>query len=253
MLVLLSGMPTLSADAQEKTKKNAKDGADMVFIPAGEFTMGDKEFTNAKPHTVVLDGYYIYRTPVTVAQYLKFCDETGHARPKAPDFNPNWSKRDHPIVDVSYDDALAYCKWAKVKLPTEAQWEKAARGTDSRLYPWGNAADSDGLSASRPKTYATGTTPVGSFPLEASPFGVLDTAGNGYQWCSDWSDENFYSHRLATERNPENQSVGEKKLRVVRGSSWFLYWDTFAFRTAHRIFVPDGRYDHTGFRCVSGL
>ena len=239
---------------QVKSKTNPKDGADMIWIPAGEFTMGDDEFTNAKPHTVMLDGYYIYRTPVTVAQYLKFCEKTGHAIPNAHDFNPNWSKRDHPILNVSYNDALAYCKWAKVKLPTEAQWEKAARGTDGRKYPWGNTASNDGLSAARPKIYEDGTTPVGSFPLEASPYGVLDMAGDGYQFCSDWYEANFYTTPLATKRNPENSSPPKKeKLRVLRGSSWFLFWDNVAFRTAHRIGVP-GDPDAVsgyGFRCVS--
>jgi formylglycine-generating enzyme required for sulfatase activity len=119
--------------AGAKFKKNSKDDADMVFIPAGAFTMGSPQseivalggpnvsfFMSEGPqHKVMLDGYYIYRTPVTVAQYLKFCEETGHPRPPAPEFNPNWSKWDHPIVNVSYDDALAYCGWAGVKLPTE--------------------------------------------------------------------------------------------------------------------------------------
>ena len=244
--------------AAAKLKKNSKDDADMVFIPAGEFTMGDKDFTTAKPHTVTLDGYYIYLTPVTVAQYLKFCDETGHSKPTAPSFNPNWSKRDHPIVDVSYNDALAYCAWAGVKLPTEAQWEKAARGTDGRQFPWGDAFDTSKLWASKSKVGdAGGTTPVGSFPSGASPFGVLDMAGNVLQWCSDWYDKDFYSSRIATERNAENQSVGDKQNHVLRGGSWFYNGPNY-FRSAFRYnddysFVPDYRYNSFGFRCVSGL
>ncbi|MCW3094831.1 MAG: exported protein of unknown function, partial [Chthonomonadaceae bacterium] len=243
-----------SGIASPKFKKNSKDNADMVFIPAGEFTMGSNDSDSEKPvHTVMLDGYYIYLTPVTVGQYLKFCDETGHARPPAPNFNPNWSNRDHPIVNVSYNDALAYCAWAGVKLPTEAQWEKAARGTDGRKFPWGNDFDRSKLWASSKFGDAGGTKPVGSFPSGASPFGVLDMAGNVWQWCSDWYDPNFYSSRLATERNPENQSVGDQKFRVLRGGSWDSC-DPLDFLSADRHDdVPDDWYNYIGFRCVSGL
>lgn len=130
--------PSPEESARPQFKRNTIDGAEMVFVPGGEFTMGsskaekdalEKQYhviggfdAELPQHKVMLDGYYIYRTPVTVAQYLKFCDETGYSRPPAPDFDPNWSKLDHPIVNVTYDDALAYCEWAGVKLPTEAQW-----------------------------------------------------------------------------------------------------------------------------------
>ncbi|MCW3097158.1 MAG: exported protein of unknown function [Chthonomonadaceae bacterium] len=241
--------------AVAKLKKNAKDDADMVFIPAGEFTMGSNESPNEKPvHKVMLDGYYIYRTPVTVAQYLRFCDETGHRRPEAPDFNPNWSKRDHPIVNVSYNDALAYCVWAGVKLPTEAQWEKAGRGTDERKYPWGDVFDRSKLWCSVSRLAdAGGTKSAGSFPSGASPFGVLDMAGNVWQWCSDWYDPNFYASQLSTERNPENQSVGKKETRVTRGGSW-VHYDPQYLRSAMRADVrPDNIGTLLGFRCASGL
>jgi len=255
--------------AEAKLKKNAKDGAEMVFIPAGEFTMGSSQadldalvnqhsrggFKSEGPqHKVMLDGYYIYRTPVTVAQYLKFCEETGHRKPDAPKFNPNWSKRDHPIVNVSYNDALDYCAWAGVKLPTEAQWEKAARGTDGRKFPWGDVFDRSKLwSSERDEADAGGTKPVGSFPSGASPFGVLDMAGNVYQWCRDWYDPHFYADPLAAAQNPENQSVGEMKHRVVRGGSWGDQ-DPVYFRSAYRLDIPaTGRDISGGFRCVSEL
>ncbi|MCW3054373.1 MAG: hypothetical protein JWN14_3543, partial [Chthonomonadales bacterium] len=238
-----------------KLKKNAKDGAEMVFIPAGEFTMGSNDgAANERPaHKVMLDAYYIYRTPVTAAQYLKFCDETGHKKPDAPKFNPTWSKRDDPIVNVSYNDALAYCAWAGVKLPTEAQWEKAARGTDGRKYPWGDEFDRSKLwSSTRKEADAGGTKPVGSFPSGASPFGVLDMAGNVYQWCSDWYDEGFYGSQFATARNPENQSIGDKKKRVLRSASWGNL-DPGDFRSAGRSSVEPDAWDISGgFRCVSG-
>jgi len=250
-----------------KTKKNVKDNADMILIPAGEFVMGsnDNDFGigDEKPiHKVTLDGYYIYRTAVTVAQYLKFCEETGHKKPSSFDFNPNWSKRDHPIVNVSYDDALEYCKWASgnkpgsVRLPTEAQWEKAASWDDAkkqkRKFPWGDEFDKSKLWCSTAKLGdAGGTKAVGSFPSGASAYGALDMAGNVWQWCSDWYDKDFYGSRLATDRNAENQSVGEKKYRVLRGGSWLVNYP-FNFRSSTRgYFEPDNRNFSGGFRCAS--
>ena len=114
----------------------------MVLTPAGEFLMGEPK-TNGQGwvrnplHKVYLSSYYIYRNLVTVGQYEKFCRAVKRSMPPAPAFNQNWEKKDHPIVNVSWDDAMAYCAWAGVQLPTEAQWEKAARGVDGRPYPWG--------------------------------------------------------------------------------------------------------------------
>jgi len=120
-----------------------KHGAEMVYVPAGEFLMGSKEGEgddDERPqHTVYLDAYWIYKTEVTVAQYRKFCQATGRQMPEEPSVQA-WTD-DHPIVNVSWDDAVAYGKWAGAALPTEAQWEKAARGTDGRQYPWGNDWD----------------------------------------------------------------------------------------------------------------
>ncbi|MCW3050929.1 MAG: hypothetical protein JWN14_99, partial [Chthonomonadales bacterium] len=235
-----------------KIQKNPKDGADMVYVPAGEFTMGSDELEIEKPiHRVMLDGYYIYRTPVTVEQYLRFCAATGHGMPPAPDFNPHWSRRDHPIVNVNYADALAYCRWAGTKLPTEAQWEKAARGNGGSRYPWGNDFDRSKLWSSNSSAGdAGGTKPVGSFPAGMSPYGALDMAGNVHQWCLDWFDPGFYRNRLATERNPENQSEGEQKGRVARGSSWYDT-DIIRFHSAYRDpGPPDYRGNSNGFRCV---
>ncbi len=237
--------------------KNVKDGADMVYVPAGEFTMGSNEgdATEKPVHKVVLDGYYLYRTPVTVAQYMTFCAETGYSRPHSPAFNPNWIRFDHPVVNVSYEDALAYCKWAGATLPTEAQWEKAARGTDERRFPWGDDFDHSKLWCSTNKVFdAGGTKPVGSFPSGMSPFGALDMAGNVCQWCRDWFDEGFYNSALANERNPENQLVGARRFRVLRGGSWYNIYPG-QLRSSHRFILaaPDIRNELTGFRCVVGI
>jgi len=265
-----SGGKKKNSGTFDPVKKNEKDGADMVFIPAGEFMMGSsqseidalvKQYNNdsfkdeGPQHKVKLDGYYIYRTPVTVAQYMKFCNATGHAKPAAPDFNSNWSKLDHPIANITCDDALAYCEWAGVKLPTEAQWEKAARGTDGRIYPWGNNFDRSKLWSSVGKDGdAGGTKSVGSFPSGASPFGVLDMEGNVCEFCREWYHKDFYSSQLATERNPENQpAIWNQEFRMLRGGAWYFRDPNF-FRSAGRSPVVPDVFDFSiGFRCVSEL
>ena len=133
--------PAQAAPSSHSSKLNTKDGAEMVQVPAGDFMMGadlvkdseERNINNATRHKVTLDGYWIYKYDVTVAQYRKFCTETGHAMP----VDPSWGWRDdHPIVNVNWDDANQYAKWAGGSLPTEAQWEKAARGADGRAVPW---------------------------------------------------------------------------------------------------------------------
>ena len=123
------------------TKFNPIDGAEMIYIPAGEFPMGDPDRKDNPRHTVTLSGYYLYRDLVTVAQYKAFCKATNRPMPPAPLFDERWSLEDHPMVRVTWEDADAYCKWAGGHLPTEAQWEKAARGASANKYPWGNKWD----------------------------------------------------------------------------------------------------------------
>ena len=201
----------------------------MVYIPAGEFIMGTSDeqidallrqfpnwnrslFDDEKPQRrVYIDGYWIYKYEVTVTQYRKFCDETGRKMPVEPDWG--WQD-DHPIVNVTYNDAAAYCNWAGVQLPTEAQWEKAARGTDGRIWPWGNEWD-----ANKCNNFQTGprkTKPVDSYPQGRAPYDVMDMAGNVWEWCADWYDGNYYAS--APERNPHGPVSGN--WRVLRGGSW---------------------------------
>jgi len=139
---------------------------------------------------VNLDGYWIYKYEVTVAQYRKFCNETGSNMPEAPSWG--WQD-DHPIVHVSWDNATAYTQWAGVRLPTEAQWEKAARGTDGRAYPWGNEWDATKCANSVGQRLSS-TKPIGSYPSDTSPYGALDMAGNVWEWCADWYDGNYYNN-----------------------------------------------------------
>ena len=251
--------PTPAAGA---TRINAIDGAEMIYVPAGEFLMGSTDaeieaafadarktssaakkdwFTDEGPQRKVsVDAYWIYKNDVTVAQYRKFCQETGREMPKAPDWG--W-KEDHPIVNVTWDDARGYCDWAGVALPTEAQWEKAARGEDGRKYPWGNEWDPEKLWCSVGEK-RTSTTPVGSYPAGASSYGCLDMAGNVCNWCADW----YGNYSNDDNHNPNGPATGQ--YRVVRGGSGLSVVVPY-FRCANRHFLdPSLRLVNFGFRAV---
>jgi len=224
---------------------NPKDGAVMVYVPAGEFLMGSKEGEGAldeqPQHIVFLSGYWIYYTEVTVAQYRQFCKAMSREMP----YPPSWGWQDNdPIVFVPWEYANAYAQWAGVALPTEAQWEKAARGTDGRICPWGNYWNWDncvnGLNS------RVGAKPVGSVPVDVSPFGALDMAGNVCEWCADWYGVDYYKNSPI--RDPAGSATGDK--RVSRGGSW-LDADENAFCCAHRSgLTPIYGYNYVGFRCV---
>ena len=260
-----------------------KDGKEMLLVPAGWFTMGstaqeaevayqlsvksyaDEEhagterwwFMNEQPpHRVWLDAFYMDTYEVTVGEYHAFLQHTGH-RPLPQDVATYAPTNHHPVVKVSWEDARTYCQWADKRLPTEAEWEKAARGEDERTYPWGNVA----LSGSRANYCDTQcssrwresqendghayTAPVGSYADGQSPYGIYDLAGNVGEWVQDWYDATFY-HQGA-ERNPVNDQGAP--FRVLRGGSWYL-WPVH-LRTAHRSrYRPDGRLHNVGFRCV---
>ena len=227
------------------TKVNPKDGAELVYVPGGEFTMGDTDQKDNPPHKVMLSGYYLYKNLVTVAQYKKFCSATGQKMPAAPSWG--W-KDDHPIVNVSWNDAQAYCKWAGVRLPTEAEWEKAARGTDGRKYPWGNEFNNNNLWCTCSLYGArTNPAPVGSFPSGASPFGALDMVGNVIQWCADWYDADYT--KIPNLANPTGPDLGMS--RALRGGSWIE-----VFRDIERVSFrfkgnPAANNITIGFRCAS--
>jgi formylglycine-generating enzyme required for sulfatase activity len=218
----------------------------MVLIPAGEFLMGSKDGEaddDERPqHKVYLTGYWIYRTEVTVAQYRKFCQATGRQMPPEPE--SGWQNT-HPIVNVTWEDAAAYAQWAGAALPTEAQWEKAARGTDGQVYPWGNDWDGDKCQNSVGNKNAGNTAPVGSFPAGASPYGALDMAGNVWEWCADWYDAGYYKN--APTRNPTAPATGT--WRVLRGGSWYCAY-LVGFRAAFRSGSRPTFRHRLGFRCV---
>jgi len=217
-------------------------GVEMEFVrvPAGEFRMGSdnvKEVQasdNERPqHTVYLDEYYIGRYPVTNRQYQAFVQVSGSAAPRY------WQggaipagKEKHPVVNVSWEDATAFCAWASertgktVHLPSEAQWEKAARGTDGRIFPWGDEKPNKNLC--NYDSNEGGTTEVGKYsPQGDSPYGCADVAGNVWEWVNDWYGKDYYT--ASPPANPPGPASGNG--RVLRGGSFFYDWDArCAFR-----------------------
>lgn len=222
----------------------------MIYIPAGAFPMGDDNQRWNPRHTVTLTGFWIYKDFVTVGMYRKYCQENGKQMPPEPSFDPDWSKVDHPIVNVSWNDAAAYCTWAQAALPTEAQWEKAASGTGGLEYPWGNTFNSSKVVASKAAIGdAGGTNRVGEFGV--SPYGCTDMAGNVDQWCADWYFSSFWYGVQAGTVDPVNQRIGDKTARVTRGGSWRLFY-TDLFLASYRYgYNPGFVYPYVGFRCAT--
>ncbi len=232
---------------------------DIAWLPveAGEFPMGSNAASDEKPiHPVDLNAFAIAKYPITNSQYACFVAATGrkppeHWRGKTP---PD-ELRTHPVVNVSWEDVAAFCDWlsercrAKIRLPTEAEWEKAARGTDGRTYPWGNESDKIQTLCNMNKTGIGGTSPVGIFPAGESPYKVAEMAGNVWEWVNDWYDKDYY--RRSPRDNPPGPERGPS--RVLRGGSW-NYYDVGFVRSANRYFnFPDRWFDNYGFRCVRSL
>ena len=221
--------------------------AAMIVIPAGEFTMGSEKGVERPPHTVFVDTFEMDQFEVTNQDFEKFVAQTGYVTDAEKPSETSWrayaaGKPNHPVVKVSWNDATAFCHWAAKRLPTEAEWEKAARGTDQRIYPWGNNWDVSKVNA-KESGYRE-TTVVGSFPAGASPYGVLDMAGNVAEWTSDW----FQPYPGYPGGDNEAQYFGEK-YRVIRGGGWFS--DQNQVRTTERSASSTTlANDDVGFRCV---
>lgn len=196
--------------------------AGMVYIPEGYFQMGTSSGKeDQKPmHFVYTSAYFIDKYEVSNAEYMEFVLATGHEKPKLWE-NENFNQSDHPVVGVSWHDAMAYAKWKGRRLPTEAEWEKAARGNDSRLFPWGDKWN-QGFVLFFVNTFGEEdnyryTAPVTYYQSGASPFGVFNMAGNVWEWCQDWYAKDYYL--TSPERNPEGPSA-PGRFKVLRGGSW---------------------------------
>ena len=227
-----------------------QDGAPMAFIPAGEFQMGSNDgWKDEFPimHTVYLDNFCIDVYEVTNAQYKKFMDATGYKTPAYWN-DSNFNDPKQPVVGVSWNDAKAYADWAGKRLPTEAEWEKSARGRlVGKKYPWGDILTHDDANYDG-RGGKNVCNPVGSF--KPNGYGLYDMAGNVWEWCANWYDNDYYAN--ANKSTPPGPSLGE--WRVLRGGSWYYYFSDRVdyLRVAYRRWQPNpsGHSSDVGFRCV---
>jgi eukaryotic-like serine/threonine-protein kinase len=233
-----------------------KDGMTMVFVPAGEFTMGsgNGEEDEKPVHQVYLDAFWIDQTEVTNAMYAKCVDDGVCKEPtdiisfSRSSYYGNSEFDDYPVLYVDWEQAYAYCSWADGRLPTEAEWEKAAHGTGGKTYPWGENISCD--KANYKESCVGDTTKVGSYPDGIGPYGVYDMAGNVWEWVNDWYGETYYQSLPSS--NPLGPDSGQ--YRVLRGGSWGSN-DYFAHSTDRfRYYPSDSNYSRfVGFRCVRSL
>ena len=248
-LLLLLFLPLLVVSQQKITWN--KDGSKMVLIPAGSFEMGDAMnepenwMDRSRPvHTVELDAFYIDIYEVTVGQFKRFVNQSGYSYKRWNEVARYSPADDYPMVYIDWNDATAYAKWAGKRLPTEGEWEYAARGgLEGKRYPWGDEPPT--IERANYNKSVGRLTIVGSYP--ANGYGLYDMAGNAWEWCQDWYGEDYYSSSPVNA--PQGPETGSR--RVLRSGSWPD--NPFLLRVAVRYFnYPTNRTNYVGFRCVSG-
>lgn len=258
VIVLCGSVHAFAVEGGEASTAKVASDDGMVLIPAGEFIMGIEEddplgFVWSSPESkVFLPDFYMDKYEVTNRDYKKFVEATGHRVPYDDKYDTIYDWKggrylenfdDHPVVLVEWDDATSYCKWVEKRLPTEAEWEKAARGTDGRLWPWGN--EYDRFRSNTREFNVRMTMPVGTFPEGASPYGVMDMVGNVFEWTDDW-----YKGYPETKR--QHPGYGEFS-KVTRGSAWTSLAKPYGY-TMTRIAQPlDYKHRSTGFRCARSV
>ncbi len=231
------------------SKRSTKDAMVQVLVPAGEFHMGrgyNPKAQDAPRHLVYLDAFWMDQVEVTNAMYAT-CVKTGGCIVPDPPVNPyygKWAYRNYPVVYVTWEQADIYCRWANGRLPTEAEWEKAARGLDGYKYPWGNSAPTPRL-ANFDRSLINEAVPSYRYPLGASPYGVLNMAGNVREWIADWFGRDYYEEFPYA--NPKGPETGTK--RSLRGGSFAEDGlEIAAYRRYNH--DPDSAGLIRGFRCV---
>ena len=254
LLVVFSGCS--KDDNPAGPSNNAPAG--MVLVPAGSYSMGADYWApySLPIHTVNVPAFYMDIYEVTNAQYKAFCDSTSRTYPLDPGFPgltnyfTDSAYANYPVVNVDWNDARAYAAWADKRLPTEAEWERAAKGNiDNRMYPWGNTwvATNANVGGGNADSFTYNTSPVGHYPNGISPAGCYDMAGNVWEWCEDdWHDS------YNTAGRPDNGSAWidspRGSSRILRGGSWYLNY-TYAQCAYRRSNDPANRNDRLGFRC----
>jgi len=248
----------LRSSLERLAKQVSKDGSILIPVPEGPFLMGSPagdpvaEEDEKPQHTHHVSGFRMALHPVTNAQYRKFVDETGQPPPRSDHGVAIWERNEfpegmanHPVVWVTWEDAHAYCEWAGLRLPTEAEWENTARGEDGQAYPWGNEWDPTRAACLENSSHR-GTCSVWEHAEGASPYGLLDMAGNVWEWCRDWYDPDAYRRYKTGDISLPDRGTA----RVLRGGFW---GDTEqSLRTAARgRYRPEGTNGLHGFRCAS--
>lgn len=261
MAIIGMGSGVLAHDNSTSEILSPKDGAPLVYIPAGPFPMGvpkgarDGGLDERPNHTVYVDAFYMDKYEVTNGRYLQFVTETGHRSPQHPtDPTKNlWkgnmmpeSVTNLPVINVDWFDADAYCQWAGRRLPTEAEWEKAAKGNNDWRFPWGDVEPtSEHLNFNQAWRGEATLVEVGIYEKGKSPYGVYDVAGNVWEWVADWYDPDYY--QTSPERNPKGPLTGTDK--TIRSSGWHV--ETPQVRIFTRVKSrPTDRNHSTGFRCA---